>query len=100
MHQIIISALILCTVIFLIARHEAEISLPVILMITVGVSFVGALLGVILSPLVGLVVSLGLLTWALYRFCYLPWPKAGIVTVIYLITNIGLSVGMKALSKA
>jgi hypothetical protein len=100
MLQIIISALILCTVIFLIARHEAEISLPVILMITVGVSVVGAVLGVILSPLVGLVVSLGLLTWALYRFCYLPWPKAGIVTVIYLITNIGLSVGMKALSKA
>lgn len=99
MLEIIISAVILCAVIYLIARHEAEISLPIILIITVGVSMAGAVLSLLLGPWIGLLLTLALLSWALYRFCYLPWPKAVIVTVVYLITNIGLSLGMKVLTQ-
>ena len=99
MLQIILSALILCISMYLIARHEAEISLPVILMITVGVTVVGAILGMMIGPL-ALLVCLALLAWALHRFCYLSWPKASIVTAIYLVSNIVLSIGMQSLKKA
>jgi hypothetical protein len=99
MIQIILSSLILCVAMYLVARHEAEISLPITLMISVGVSVIAGILSIFIGPL-ALLVALGLLVWSLNKFCYLRWSKAAVVTGIYLVTNITLSVGLKALSKA
>ncbi len=98
MIQIIVSALILCAALYLVARHEAEISLPLILMIVVGVSVAAALLSLAhpLAPLLSLV----LLAWAIQRFCYVGWSKAWIVTGIYLVTNLTLAIGTQALRSA
>ncbi|MGL5017530.1 MAG: hypothetical protein ACRDBP_05315 [Luteolibacter sp.] len=99
MIQIIISALILCASLYLIARHEAEISLPVVLMITVGVSVISVLLSLFIGPFAFLV-ALVILAFAIQRFCYVGWPKAFAVTGIYAVTNIVLGVGMHLIRKA
>jgi len=99
MIQIILSAVILCAAMYLVARHEAEISLPITLMISVGVSVIAGILSIFIGPL-ALLVAIGLLIWSLNKFCYLRWSSAAIVTGIYLVSNIVLSVGLKALTKA
>jgi hypothetical protein len=89
MASIIISALILCAVLYLVARNEAEISLPVVLMITAGVSIVSLILNNV-HPLASLL-SLFLLAWSIQRFCYLRWSKAALVTGIYFCANVGVA---------
>ncbi len=99
MAQIAISSLVLCLALYLIARHEAEISLPVILMITVGISLISILLSLAIGPFAFLI-ALAILTLALHRFCYIGWPKAIAVTGVYAITNIALAVTSVMLRKA
>ncbi len=64
MAQIAISSFVLCIALYLIARHEAEISLPVILMITVGVSVISILLSLAIGPFAFLV-ALFILAYAI-----------------------------------
>ena len=90
MAQIAISSFVLCIALYLIARHEAEISLPVILMITVGVSIITLLLSLAIGPFAFLV-ALFILAYAIRRFCYIGWPKACAVTGVYAVTNIALA---------
>lgn len=99
MIQIIVSAVVLCAAMYLVARHEAEISLPITLMISVGVSVIAGILSLFIGPL-ALLVAIGLLMWSLNKFCYLRWSSAAIVTGIYLVSNIVLSFGLRALAKA
>ena len=99
MLSIIVNSLVLCAAMYLIARHEAEISFPIVLMITVGVSVIGAILSMFIGP-IALLISLALLAWAVHQFCYLSWPKASLVSGIYLVTNVALAIGMQALKKA
>lgn len=96
MIQIIISTLVLCAAMYLVARNEAEISLPIVLMICVGVNVVGGLLGFMIGPF-ALIASVVLLAWALNKFCYIRWSKAFMVTGVYLLTNILLAFGLRAL---
>lgn len=99
MLSILISALILCAALFLIARHEAEISLPVILLIAVGTSLVSALLSLV-HPFLGLAGLLLALPWAIQRFCYVGWGKAFVTTGIYLVSGFLLNIGFRAISNA
>jgi len=96
MIQIIISTLVLCAAMYFVARHEAEISLPIVLMICVGVNVIGGLLGFMIGPF-ALIVTILLLAWSLQKFCYLRWSKAFMVTGIYLLTNVLLAFGLRAL---
>ena len=97
MGPIAFSALVLCITLYLVARHEAEISLPVILMITAGVSFASLLLTLV-HPLASLL-SIFLLAWAIQRFCYVRWSKAWTVTGIYFCANLGLAITKVMLRK-
>lgn len=98
MAQIAISSFVLCVALFLIARHEAEISLPIILMITVGVSLISILLSLAIGPFAFLV-ALFILAYAIRRFCYISWPKAWAVTGVYAVTNIALAIGTVMLKR-
>jgi hypothetical protein len=99
MAQIAISCFVICLSLYLIARHEAEISLPVVLMIAVGVSVISLLLSLAIGPFAFLV-ALVVLAFAIRRFCYIGWPKAIAVTGIYAVTNIALAVATVMLRKA
>ena len=91
MISILVSTLVLCIAMYLIARHEAEISFPIILMICVGINVLGGVLGMFIGPL-ALIFTIALLALSLRKFCYLPWPKAFAVTGIYLTTNVILAI--------
>jgi hypothetical protein len=85
---IIISAGLLCLVMFLVARHEAEISFPIVLLIVLGVSVLSALLrplGYWSIPIV-----FAALAWALQQFCTLRWSKALLITLVYVIVSSAL----------
>ena len=87
---IFLSAIILCVTMYLVARHEAEYSLPIVLMVSAGLAvcniFLAALLGVFALPLM-----IALMMWALHQFCYLRWKTAAIVTAIYIVCQIVLA---------
>lgn len=93
MAGIAISTLLLCVIMFLVARHEADYSLPKVLMISAGISISSLLLTLALG-LLAIPLIIGLTIWALHEFCYLRWSRAAIVTGIYIVCQIGLSMAL------
>ena len=91
---LIISAGLLCLVMYVLAKHEADINFPVVLMISVGCWAINLLLGRLLGVWTALVVF-GALAWALQQFCALRWAKAILVTVVYVAASVGLSYVMR-----
>lgn len=75
---IIITAALLSLIMFLVARHEADYSFPKVLLISLGVGIVNFALSLGVGSLIALIVTLGLLVWALHQFCYLRWGMQGL----------------------
>src|SRR5688572_11676007 len=87
---LIISAALLCLIMFVMAKDEAEIHFGVVLLIVLGVSVLSA----ILSRTIGLFsipIVFGALAWALQQFCTLRWSKAILITLVYVAASVGLS---------
>ena len=87
---LIINAGILCLIMFLVAKHEAEINFGIVILIVLGVS----VLDFILTKSIGLwsvPFVFGALAWALHQFCYLRWSRAILVTVVYVAVSVGLA---------
>lgn len=99
MPGIIISAALLCAIMFIVARHEADYSFPKVLLISLGLGLCDFALSLLLPPLVGSLVVLGLTVWALHHFCYLRWNMAATVAGIYLGCSIGLGIVLGLLSQ-
>jgi hypothetical protein len=94
MAGIAISALLLCVIMFVVARHEADYSLPKVLMVSAGISIVSLLLSMAIG-LLAVPVIIGLTMWALHEFCFLRWSRAAIVTGIYIACQIGISLALR-----
>lgn len=95
---ILFSALVLMGVLYLVARNDAEISLPRMLLVSLGITVVALVsspLGLLSLPII-LVAS----AWILVRFCYVSWKQAWIVTFIYLVVQIALGVGWALLTRS
>jgi hypothetical protein len=91
----LISSALLCAIMWVVARHEAEIDFKVVLLICLGT----ALLGLFIPASAGLgrpVIIFAALAWALEKFCNLSWPKAILVTVIYVAASIGLALAFRS----
>ena len=67
---------------WVIGRHEAEMSLPIALMIAAGVSAVMWVTSAFLG-LLALLIGFALGMWAIHQFCYLGWGKSAAVTAIW-----------------
>ena len=93
---IILSAVILCVIMYVVARHEAEYSLPVVLMVCAGLAVCNLFLS-LLPVLIALPLMIGLMMWALHQFCYLRWKTSGIVTAIYISCQIVLGLALAAM---
>ena len=79
------------TAMYLVGRHEAEMSLPIALMIAAGVSVVMWITSIFLGPL-ALLVGFLLGMWAIHQFCYLGWGKSAAVTAIWFASLIAFEV--------
>lgn len=88
---LLISAGILCAVMYFIAKEEAEIQYGVVILICLGVSILSYILGRTLHYF-SIPIVIGALAWALHQFCYLRWPKAILVTLVYQAVGIGIGI--------
>ena len=80
---------------YLVARHEAELSLPKCLMIAVGVNVVTGLLGLVIG-IYALAAGFTLAMWAIHQFLYVGWGKSAIVSAVYFISIVIVQVAWKA----
>jgi hypothetical protein len=83
MLALVINPLIIMFLLWMFARHEAELSYINILLVTLGLTMLALLIG-FQYRFMGLVVYIALLPMALTRFCYVSFLKASIVTVLFL----------------
>lgn len=80
---IVFSAAVLCAIMYVIARHEADYSFPRVLLISLGLGLTDFCLSLLVGPTLGSILVMGLMVWALHQFCYLRWRMAITVAAIY-----------------
>ncbi len=95
---LLVSAAVLCLIMFVVARHEADYSFPKVILISFCLGLCNFVLSLAVGPWIALVIVVGLTVWALHQFCYLRWGMAGIVTAIYIAVQILLALAQVMLS--
>ena len=96
---IITSAGLLCLIMYIVARHEADYSLPKVILISVGLAACNLVLSLTIGALLALPILVGLTVWALHQFCYLRWGMASIITGIYIVCQIVVGILLVGLIK-
>ncbi len=84
----LIAALAMSLTMWILARHEAEASVPRVF----AIAFVVALVTGISSIFIGiyaLIVGFFLAAWGVQRFCYLRWPHAFVVATVFIAVQVG-----------
>jgi hypothetical protein len=79
---LVVHAVVLIVIMWLVARHSAELNFFTALLVTVGVGICSALLGA-MHPFLGLVGFIAILPLGLVRFCSLTLKHASIVTGLF-----------------
>jgi hypothetical protein len=82
MLSLILDPLVLMFIMYLVARHEADLEFPKIFLICFLVSVVVFVVSLAIGPLAIIVYAL-LLPWALFHFCCLRWKMAFLVFGIF-----------------
>ena len=96
MISLVLSPFIVMFMLWLVARHEADLSYTTIFYVVTGVSLLafGASLA---SPWLALGIYLFGLPIAIARWCYVSLPKALLVTVLFIAAQVGFSTLWKVL---
>jgi hypothetical protein len=91
---LIISAGLLCLVMYFVARHEADINFGIVLLICAGITILSMF---IVRPLGywSIPVVFAALAWALQQFCCLRWSKAILVTAVYVVASTALNMVLR-----
>jgi hypothetical protein len=93
MFGLFLNAAILYLIVWLVARHTAELEFWVMFLIALGVGLAGWGIGLALGggylTLLGLIPVLGLLVFLLMKFCYISLQQALIASGIYFAYQIG-----------
>ena len=88
---ILLSAGILCGIMHIVAKDEADYSFVRVLLVAAvlfaGNLLLGAGLGLLSIPIMFVVTA-----WALQQFCYLGWGKAFLVATLYYVCQILLGI--------
>ena len=95
---ILFSTVILCGLMHFTARHEAEYSFGRVAIISAVISLLSLLLTLGIG-LWGVPLTLAALAYALHEYCYLRWPKAILVTFLYVVLNVGLNAALYQVMK-
>ena len=100
--EILFKAGILCLLLYLMARHEADYSFTKVAMVTAGITLGNLLMEVFLMHYIGwltIIPIAGFVIFMLMQFCWIPFKKAVLVTVPFLAVCILLTMGMTVLQK-
>ena len=90
---IILGAFVLIGAMFVVGRHEAELSLPKALLIAAGVSILTAIASIFLG-IFALVIAFGLCWFGVYKLCYLGAGKSAAVAGIYVVVTLAINIGL------
>jgi len=98
--QIFLEAGVLCLLLYLVARHEADYSFQKVAMVTAGITVGSLLLEGLLSEHIGnftVLPVLGFVIVMLMTFCWVSFSKSIIVVVVFCCFHVGLAMGVSAL---
>lgn len=101
MLALILNPLVLCVLVWLVARGTAEIDFAKMFFIALGVGIVGALavnyFGGGYFGLLALIPFLGILLFLLMKYCYLTLQQGLIVTGLYFLYQLGFAFAIQAM---
>jgi hypothetical protein len=109
--EIFLKALVLCGILYLVARREADFQFSKLVLVTCGITLGNFALEVFLAPqlanyipffasaAVTLLVAVAFVTFMVVRFCWVRLWKGVIVTVLFMGFSVGLSVAGAMLVK-
>ncbi|MCI0684674.1 MAG: hypothetical protein L0Y71_21465 [Gemmataceae bacterium] len=93
-----LNPLVLCVLVWLVARGTADIDFGKMFFIALGVGIVGTLAAMFLGGgyvgLLALIPILGLLLFLLMKYCYLTLQQGLIVTGLYFLYQVGFAVAI------
>ncbi|MEW6713741.1 MAG: hypothetical protein AB1306_01445 [Nitrospirota bacterium] len=95
---IIIEAALLWLILFIVARHEAELDFIYILYVVMAISIGSCIMEWLLFPYVSYFVLILTITFSmivLMRFCYISLGKALIVTACYIVAKVAIEIGLQ-----
>jgi hypothetical protein len=98
--QILLQAFILCGLLYLIARHEADFDFAKVAMVVAGITFGNFFIELSLLPRIGLftiLVEIAFVVFMTTKFCWLRWWKAVIVSVLFVAAQVGMAFGVNLL---
>lgn len=84
----LIAALAMSLTMWIIARHEADASVPRVFVIAFAVAIVTAISSIFIG-IFALIVGFFLAAWGVQRFCYLRWPHALVVAAVFVGVQVG-----------
>lgn len=93
---LLLSPFIVMFLLWLLARHEAELSYYIIFFVVAGVSLAAFLASLFVSPWLGLAVFVIGLPLLIARYCYVSLPKAALITVLFIVLRVGLELALGA----
>jgi hypothetical protein len=94
------NAVILCLILYLVAKHEADYSFAKVAMVTAVIGLVAFLVQTFLFDKIGwftMAVVFVLATALVKQFCWLRWGKTILVVVLFCACHVGLKIGMAML---
>jgi hypothetical protein len=95
--SIILQALILCGLLYLIARHEADFEFAKVAMVVAAITLGNFMIEKMLTPRIGLF-SLGaeftFVVLMIWKFCWLRWWKALVVSLLFVAVQVGMTFGL------
>jgi hypothetical protein len=101
MLSLFLNPLVLCILVWLVARGTADIEFAKMFFIALGVGIVGALavnfFGGGYAALLAWIPFLGLLLFLLMKYCYLTLQQGLIVTGLYFLYQIGFTIAILAM---
>jgi len=100
--QIFIQAGVLCLLLYLIAKHEADYSFTKVAMVTAGIMAGTLLLDALLSERLGwfsILPQLGFIAFMIMTFCWISFWKSIVVVLIFSALHVALALGVAAIDR-
>jgi hypothetical protein len=97
---ILIQAGILCGLLYVFGKDEADRDFQKVAMVVAVISLINFLVEALLAPKIGLwvlLVELAVIVFFVEKFCWLPWKRATLVALLLMIVNAGMAFGMAML---
>ncbi len=92
--QVIVQAAILCLILYVVAKHEADYSFPKVAMVTAGTTVGSFFIQILLHDHIGgwtAIPVIGFIAFMLMTFCWISFWKSLIVVAVYVGVHMGFS---------